>query len=195
MSPASRSWISRSSAYRETKSEMPKPIRRVLIANRGEIAVRVNRSCRDMGIETVQVYSKADRDSLAVRLADRALCIGATRSCESYLDKPLLVQAAKAFGSKGSGARLERSRDGRRINRLSVDRQGPNRRRGARHTPCARWSRAERGVLAGAERSAGRVRRWHFVCREIPSPHAPRGSADTGDEANVIHRRARIPWQ
>jgi len=74
-----------------------RPIRRVLIANRGEIAVRVNRSCRDLGIETVQVYSEADRESLAVKLADRAVCIGGPRSSESYLNQPLLVQAAVAF--------------------------------------------------------------------------------------------------
>ena len=76
---------------------MAKPIRRVLIANRGEIAVRVSRSCRDLGIETVQVYSEADRNSLAVKLADRAVCIGGPRSSESYLNKSVLVQAAKAF--------------------------------------------------------------------------------------------------
>jgi acetyl-CoA carboxylase biotin carboxylase subunit len=69
----------------------------VLIANRGEIAVRINRTCRDLGLETVQVYSEADRGSLAVKLADRAVCIGGPRSSDSYLNQPLLVQAAVAF--------------------------------------------------------------------------------------------------
>lgn len=76
---------------------MSKSIKRILIANRGEIAVRINRTCRDLGIETVQVYSDADRDSLAVKLADRAVCIGKPRSSESYLNGPLLVNAAVAF--------------------------------------------------------------------------------------------------
>src|SRR5436309_9110821 len=76
---------------------MPNPIKRILIANRGEIAVRINRTCRDMGIETVQVYSEADRDSLAVKLADRAVCIGGPRSSESYLNQALLAHAASAF--------------------------------------------------------------------------------------------------
>src|SRR5689334_5907074 len=76
---------------------MRKPIRRILIANRGEIAVRINRSCRDLGIETVQVYSEADREMLAVRLADRAVCIGGPRSSDSYLDQRRVIEAALAF--------------------------------------------------------------------------------------------------
>ncbi|WP_053570352.1 acetyl-CoA carboxylase biotin carboxylase subunit [Caballeronia cordobensis] len=73
--------------------------RRVLIANRGEIAVRIIRACRDLGIETVQVYSDADRDSLAVRLADRAVCIGPPRSSESYLNARFIVSAALVHGA------------------------------------------------------------------------------------------------
>ena len=72
-------------------------IQRILIANRGEIAVRINRTCNDMGIETVQVYSEADRESLAVKLADRAVCIGGPRSADSYLDMSVLIKAARAF--------------------------------------------------------------------------------------------------
>jgi acetyl-CoA carboxylase biotin carboxylase subunit len=76
-----------------------RPLRRVLIANRGEIAVRINRACRALGLETVQVYSDADRDSLAVRLADRAVCIGPARAAQSYLNGAHIVSAARVFGA------------------------------------------------------------------------------------------------
>jgi acetyl-CoA carboxylase, biotin carboxylase subunit len=69
-------------------------IRRVLIANRGEIALRVIRTCRALGIETVLAASAADRDSLPARLADRVVCIGPGRPSESYLQIDTLVQAA-----------------------------------------------------------------------------------------------------
>jgi len=70
-------------------------IGRILIANRGEIAVRVIRACRELGIETVAVYSTADRESLHVRLADRAVCIGPPAPAESYLKIPSIVGAAE----------------------------------------------------------------------------------------------------
>ncbi len=69
-------------------------IRRVLVANRGEIAVRVIRTLKRLGIESVLAVSSADRDSLGARLADRALCIGPARSADSYLKIGTLVQAA-----------------------------------------------------------------------------------------------------
>ena len=69
-------------------------VRRILIANRGEIAVRIIRTCREMGIETVAVYSTADKDSLHVRLADKAICIGPPPSAKSYLVKENLIMAA-----------------------------------------------------------------------------------------------------
>ena len=70
-------------------------VKSVLIANRGEIAVRVIRACRELGIETVQAYSTADRDSLAVRMADRSICIGGPTPAESYLNRNALIQAAE----------------------------------------------------------------------------------------------------
>ncbi|MCL4290190.1 MAG: acetyl-CoA carboxylase biotin carboxylase subunit [Thermoleophilia bacterium] len=73
-------------------------LRRILIANRGEIAVRVIRACRELGLETVAVYSTADRESLHVRLADRAVCIGPPSPAESYLNIPSLIGAAETTG-------------------------------------------------------------------------------------------------
>ncbi len=67
---------------------------RILIANRGEIALRVIRACRELGIETVAVYSEADRDALHVQLATRAVCIGPARSAESYLNQTAVLTAA-----------------------------------------------------------------------------------------------------
>jgi acetyl-CoA carboxylase biotin carboxylase subunit len=74
-----------------------RPIRRILIANRGEIAWRIHRACRELDIETVQVYSEADRDSMAVRAADFAVCIGPARSRDSYLLADSVVAAAKGL--------------------------------------------------------------------------------------------------
>lgn len=68
---------------------------KILIANRGEIAVRVIRACRELGIKSVVVYSEADRDSLAVRYADEALCIGPAESAKSYLNVPRIIAAAE----------------------------------------------------------------------------------------------------
>jgi acetyl-CoA carboxylase, biotin carboxylase subunit len=73
-------------------------LRRVLIANRGEAAVRLVRSCHDLGIEAVAVYSTADRDGLWVRLADRAVCIGPHAPADSYLRVPNLIAAAETTG-------------------------------------------------------------------------------------------------
>ena len=74
------------------------PIRRILIANRGEIAVRIVRACHDLGIEAIVAFSEADRDSLGVRLADRAICIGPPQASASYLDQRTILAAALALG-------------------------------------------------------------------------------------------------
>lgn len=74
-------------------------IRKVLIANRGEIAVRIIRACREMGIESVAVYSEADRESLHTQLADEAVCIGPPSSAESYLSMERILSAAITSGA------------------------------------------------------------------------------------------------
>lgn len=74
---------------------MERSIKKILIANRGEIALRIMRCCRDLGIQTVAVYSKADRDLMHVRLADEAVCIGPAASTDSYLNVPAIIAAAE----------------------------------------------------------------------------------------------------
>ncbi len=76
-----------------------KPFEKVLIANRGEIAVRIIRACKEMGIKTVAVYSDIDRDAMHVRLADEAVCIGPANSQQSYLNIPSLLTAAEITDS------------------------------------------------------------------------------------------------
>src|SRR3546814_726903 len=70
-------------------------IQKVLIANRGEIALRVHRACHEMGIKTVAVHSTADADAMHVRLADEAVCIGPPPAGESYLNIPNIISAAE----------------------------------------------------------------------------------------------------
>ena len=66
-------------------------IKKILIANRGEIAVRIIRACREMGIETVAVYSEADAEALHTKLADEAICIGPAPSSQSYLSMENII--------------------------------------------------------------------------------------------------------
>ena len=69
--------------------------KKILIANRGEIALRIIRTCREMGIQTVAVYSEADKDSLHVKFADEAVCIGPAQSAKSYLEIKNIMAAAE----------------------------------------------------------------------------------------------------
>lgn len=74
--------------------------RKILIANRGEIALRVIRACKELGVGTVAVFSEADKDSLHVRMADEALCIGPAPSAKSYLNMEAILEAARAKGAE-----------------------------------------------------------------------------------------------
>ena len=74
-------------------------MKKILIANRGEIAVRIIRACREMGIETVAVYSEADKDALHTKLADEAICIGPAASAESYLSMERIISATVVSGA------------------------------------------------------------------------------------------------
>src|SRR5436309_5693979 len=69
--------------------------RKILVANRGEIALRIILSCKELGIKTVAIFSEADRHALHVRFADEAICIGPPRSADSYLNIPSVISAAE----------------------------------------------------------------------------------------------------
>src|SRR5712675_3637188 len=71
------------------------PFKKILVANRGEIALRIICACKDLGIATVAVYSEPDRYTLPVRFADEAICIGPAKSSRSYLDIPSVISAAE----------------------------------------------------------------------------------------------------
>ena len=73
---------------------------KILVANRGEVAVRIIRACKEMGIRTVAVYSEADRDSLPVALADERICIGGNAAADSYLNQKNIISAALAAGAE-----------------------------------------------------------------------------------------------
>ena len=102
--------------------------KKILIANRGEIAVRIARACREMGISPVAVYSDADRASLHVRVADQAIHIGPSPSTESYLVIDKIIGAAKTVRRRSDSSRLRiplrecRVRRGRRTVRTCADR-------------------------------------------------------------------------
>ena len=74
--------------------------KKILVANRGEIALRVICACKELGIPTVAVFSEADRNSLHVRFADEAVCIGPPRSADSYLNVASIISAAEITGAE-----------------------------------------------------------------------------------------------
>ena len=100
-----RSWSrtasrSSSTSRSSSSSKPPWPIQKVLIANRGEIALRIHRACHEMGIQTVAVHSTADADAMHVRLADQAVCIGPPAASESYLNIPNIICGGRDLGRR-----------------------------------------------------------------------------------------------
>ena len=76
------------------------PFNKILIANRGEIALRIHRACQEMGIRTVVVHSEADTEAKYVRLADESVCIGPAPAAQSYLNVPAIISAAELTGAE-----------------------------------------------------------------------------------------------
>ena len=105
-------------------------INKILIANRGEIALRIIRSCKEMGISTVAVYSTIDKESLHVKFADEAVCIGPPNSKDSYLNIPKIIAAAEITNSEaihpGYGFLAENSEFSKICSESKIKFIGPN---------------------------------------------------------------------
>jgi acetyl-CoA carboxylase biotin carboxylase subunit len=151
-------------------------IRRVLIANRGEIAARIIRTCRKLRIETVLAASEADRDSMPARMADRTVCIGPARSTESYLKAETIVQAALGTGSEaihpGYGFLSERASLARLCEENGVIFIGPT---------AAQIEAVGDKLRARAEAEAAQV------------PVVPGGAVATIEEARALAERIGTP--
>jgi len=152
--------------------------RKVLIANRGEIAVRVISACQEMGIRTVAVYSEADRDSLHVRFADEEVCIGPARSNESYLHIPALISAAEITGADalhpGYGFLAENAHFAEVLEACRVRFIGPSpvaiRMMGDKALARATMKRAGVPVLPGSEGAVEDVSEAEKIARKIGLP-------------------------
>src|SRR4029453_15892969 len=164
---------------------MSREFRKILVANRGEIAVRVIRACREMGIATVGVYSEADRSALHVRQADEAYLVGPPPSRESYLSIERVIEAAKTSGAEavhpGYGFLSENADFARACDESGIVFIGP---------------RSETIALMGEKTSARRlaVRRGVPWCRghSSPSPTKRRcGGKRTGSATRSCSRPRR----
>ena len=168
------------------------PIKKLLIANRGEIALRIHRACHEMGIKTVAVHSTADTDAMHVRLADEAICIGPPPAAESYLNIPAIISAAEISHADaihpGYGF-LSRERPVRR------DRRGATTSSGSAPSPSisGRWATRSRPSAPPASSAC----RWSpaRTGRSRASRRRARSPRETGypviDQGGLGRRRAR----
>ena len=151
---------------------------KILIANRGEIAVRVIRACRELGIGTVAVYSEADRDSLHVRYADEAVCIGPPPASGSYLVQPALIAAAATHGAQaihpGYGFLAENAGFSRLCAANGIKFIGP---------------RAESIELMGDKATA----RATMITAGVPVTPGSDGIVEDADAAEEVARRIGLP--
>jgi len=162
--------------------------KRLLIANRGEIALRVMRSCQELGIETVAVYSEADRDCLHVRLADFAVCIGPPAAAESYLSIPRILAAAEITGSEaihpGYGFLAESPQFAEVCESCDIKFVGPDsemiRKMGDKDQARALMKAAGVPVVPGSDSAVGSERELSEIASEIGFPVMIKAAAGGG---------------
>jgi propionyl-CoA carboxylase alpha chain len=168
-------------------SGMPK-IHKILVANRGEIALRVMRSAREMGIKTVAVYSEADRRSLHVRYADEAVCIGPAPSAESYLRMDKIIEACRLTGADavhpGYGFLSENATFARQVQEAGIRFIGPSPESievmGSKLAAKAAAARYNIPMVPGTPAAIADLEEARLVCRQIGYPVLIKASAGGG---------------
>ena len=170
--------------------------KKILIANRGEIALRVIRTCKEMGIKTVAVYSTADADSLHVRFADEAVCIGPPRSADSYLSIPRIMAAVEIKNADaihpGYGFLAENADFAEVCSEYGIKFIGPTpdmmRRMGDKVTAKATMIKAGVPVVPGSEGLVKDMRRGIAVSKKIGYPVMLKATAGGGGKGMRIIR-------
>ncbi len=171
-----------------SRSAPKAPLTKVLVANRGEIAVRIIRACRELDIRTVAVYSEADRTSLHVQLADEAVCIGPPSPLESYLKIDALLDATRATGADavhpGYGFLSENAGFAERVERAGLTFVGPPasaiRAMGSKLGARAIMKKAGVPVVPGTESGSNDAARVAADAKKIAGPWFVKASAGGG---------------
>src|SRR5918998_1420247 len=175
--------------------------KKILIANRGEIALRVIRTCREMGIKTVAVYSTADKDSLHVKFADEAVCIGKPQSSDSYLNIPHLMAAAEITNADaihpGYGFLAENARFAEICGEHNIKFIGPTpdqiRAMGDKITAKETMIKAGVPVVPGGEGLLESVEQARSIAREIGYPVILKATAGGGGKGmRVVHEESEL---
>ena len=152
---------------------------KVLIANRGEIALRIQRACRELGIKTVAVHSEADRDAKYVKLADESVCIGPAPSGQSYLNIPAVISAAEVTDAEaihpGYGFLSENADFAERVEQSGFVFIGPRAETRRAMRAGFGWSFAGRSGKDHAHRARYRLSGHHQGCRRRRRPRYARG--------------------
>ncbi len=152
--------------------------KKILIANRGEIALRIIRACQELGISTVAIFSEADRDSLHVRFADEAICVGPASSAESYLNIPAIIAAAEITDAAaihpGYGFLAENSQFAEVCESCNIVFIGPS----------------HQTISMMGDKSNARAK---MIEENVPTVPGSKGNIDTSDEALTIAHEMGYP--
>lgn len=183
------------------KSGAEEMIEKILIANRGEIAVRVIRACREMGIRTVAVYSEADKDALHTQLADEAVCIGPAPSAESYLNMQNIISATLVSGADaihpGFGFLSENSKFAELCEQCKITYIGPDSKviSALGNKSVARNTMVEAGVpvIPGSKEPVYTVEEGEKIAGEIGYQSSLRQHLAVGEKECVSHRHRTSP--